>query len=154
MKRILIIVTLILAAVVVFGQTAEDQNYKLGNFNMTQVKAKSVNVGGSWTVQKNSTSKYLDIYYGATLITSIPTTVEGMRDTASFTTTATRAAVYIAGATANDIYVVAIKGNTTALDYVPVAGDLLSWRAKADSLIVNRAAGTTSGLTFSYIRFK
>jgi hypothetical protein len=70
----------------------------------------------------------------------------------SFTTTATRKAIYIAGATSSDCYVVTPKSSDGLV--LPVPGDLLSVYAKTDSLIVTRAAGTTSGLGFNYIRIK
>jgi hypothetical protein len=75
-----------------------------------------------------------------------------VRGTTTFTTTSTRKALYIAGATSSDYYVVSpISASGTTL---PVAGDLLAVYAKTDSLIVCRAAGTTSGLGFNYIRIK
>ena len=74
MKRLIISFIFILAGIVAFGQTADDQNYKLGNFKDTQVKAKTVNIGGSWTVSKNSTLKGLDWYYGNTPTFKMSTT--------------------------------------------------------------------------------
>lgn len=74
MKRFLITLSIILSSVILFAQTADDQNYKLGNFKDTQVKAKSVNVGGSWTVKKNSTTMGLDWYYGNTVTHKMTTT--------------------------------------------------------------------------------
>jgi hypothetical protein len=75
-----------------------------------------------------------------------------VRGSDAFSTTATRRAVYIAGATSSDYYVATPKSSDGLV--LPVAGDLLSVYAKTDSLIVTRAAGTTSGLGFNYIRIK
>jgi len=74
-------------------------------------------------------------------------------DTSAFTTTGTRKAIYIAGALSTDVYTVSHR-NATGSDTLPVADDQLSYYAKADSLIVLRQAGTTSGQKFSYIRIK
>ena len=73
----------------VFSQTSDDPNYKLGNFKNSQIKAASVNVGGSWTIKKNSTTKDLELYYGLTKIATLGTTgtLEGttaLRDTLYF----------------------------------------------------------------------
>jgi hypothetical protein len=69
----------------------------------------------------------------------------------AFNTTATRKAIYVSGIDSiHDVYSItpiATNGST-----LPVAGDLCSYYIKTDSLIVMRAAGTTSGLAFSYIR--
>jgi hypothetical protein len=70
-------------------------------------------------------------------------------DTSVFTTTALQKAVYIAGTLQGDIFVVTPRYLSGA---TPVAGDLLSYWAKPDSLIVTRAVGTTSGLKFSWMR--
>lgn len=113
MKRLIFILTLILASVFVFGQTANDQNYKLGNFKDSQVKAKSVNIGGSWTVQKNSTSKALDFYYGATKVYAVSTTGEVTLKAISGTTTPTTSTL-----TANTI---ALWKNTTSGEVYLVA---------------------------------
>jgi len=74
-----------------------------------------------------------------------------LTDTSSFSTTETRKAVAISGAVASDKYTVSIR-NANGDDTLPV--EYLSYYAKADSLIVLRNAGTTSGLKFSYIRIK
>lgn len=74
-------------------------------------------------------------------------------DTSAFVTTATRAAVFISGALSTDKYYVSHR-NLTGTETLPVAGDQLSYYAKADSLIVLRAAGTTSGQKFSYLRLR
>jgi hypothetical protein len=72
--------------------------------------------------------------------------------TSTFSTTNLRAALYIPGTTASDIYVatpISASGTTT-----PVAGDQLAVYSKTDSLIVQRAAGTTSGLGFNWMRMR
>ena len=61
MKRFLILLFMLIA-VAGYSQR-EGENYKLGNFYKSGVKARSVIVGGSWTIKKNSTSTALDIYY-------------------------------------------------------------------------------------------
>lgn len=74
------------------------------------------------------------------------------RGSGAFTTTLTRAAVYIKGALATDYYIV---GGIATDQYTrPVAGDFMNCFAKLDSLIVMRQAGTTSGLRFTYFRMK
>jgi len=93
MKRFLITVTFLLLTVLIFGQDKDDQNYKLGNFKDTQVKAKTINIGGSWTAQKNSTTFALDFYYGATKVYSVSTTGEIALRTISGTTTPTTSTV-------------------------------------------------------------
>ncbi len=69
-----------------------------------------------------------------------------LRGTNSFTTTATSDTVVISGVSASSIFVVSIS------DATPIADDLLSWTATTDSLFVHRVAGTTAGLSYSYIR--
>ena len=75
-----------------------------------------------------------------------------VRNSSTFSTTATRAAIYIAGAASTDVYVV--SPNAVDAFTLPVAGDLCNGFAKTDSLVVQRAVGTTSNLGFSYIRIK
>ena len=73
-------------------------------------------------------------------------------DTAAFTTTATRMAIYIPGCRDNQIWdATPRKPHATLL---PVAGDFIAVAPKWDSLVVKRAAGTTSGLKFNYWRVK
>jgi hypothetical protein len=73
-------------------------------------------------------------------------------DTAAFTTTATRMAIYIPGCRENQIWdATPRKPHATLL---PVAGDFLAASPKWDSLIVKRAVGTTSGLKINYFRIK
>jgi len=73
------------------------------------------------------------------------------RDTASFTTSATRVAVYIAGATGADYYVATPRSQT---DVLPTANDILLCQPKTDSLVVTRLTSGTSGLRFAFIRMK
>jgi hypothetical protein len=74
------------------------------------------------------------------------------RGVTQFTTSLTRKAIFISGVTASDIFVVSPWADDSHTR--PVAGDALNWYAVTDSLIVMRAAGTTSALHISYIRFK
>jgi len=74
------------------------------------------------------------------------------RGSSTFSTTDTRKAIYIAGATSSDYYIV--RGIATDSHTRPVAGDLLNCIAVTDSLIVMRQAGTTSGQGFTYFRIK
>jgi hypothetical protein len=67
-------------------------------------------------------------------------------DTGSFSTAAVRAALYEPGALNASYWVATIRNQSEVL---PVAGDLLSVYVKKDSVIVNRVAGTTSGLKFT-----
>jgi hypothetical protein len=60
--------------------------------------------------------------------------------------------VLIAGAASTDIYTV--PPIAPAYNTQPVAGDLLNWFAITGGLIVNRAAGTTANLGYSYVRIK
>ena len=75
-------------------------------------------------------------------------TILGLNGTDAFATTDVADTLVMAGGTTNSIYMVSVK------DVSPVAADLLSWQAKTDTLIVHRAAGTTSGLTYSWMRLK
>jgi len=72
-------------------------------------------------------------------------------DTASFTTTATRLAVYLAGTTGASIFSVNIRGQA---DVLPVADDIVRYQPVTDSLVVTRAVGTTSGLQISWTKLK
>jgi hypothetical protein len=72
-------------------------------------------------------------------------------DTASFTTSATRLAVYVVGTTGTSIFSVNIRGQA---DVLPVADDLCRYQPKTDSLVVTRVAGTTSGLQISWTKLK
>ena len=73
-------------------------------------------------------------------------------DTSSFTTTATRKAIYLKGVLTSDKFGATPRdvdaGNGS--ESLPVAGDLLKVVVKTDSIIILRAAGTTSGLKFEY----
>lgn len=75
-----------------------------------------------------------------------------MRGSATFTTTGTRVAVYIPGCATTDYCFVQITA-TGGTDR-PVVGDVCSVYPKTDSLIVQRQAGTTSGLAFDWFRIK
>lgn len=76
--------------------------------------------------------------------------VGGNAGSASFSTTDTRLAIYVPGATSGDIFVVSPSG----ADAAPSANDVLRCYAKTDSVVVNRLASGTSGLTVNYIRVK
>ena len=71
--------------------------------------------------------------------------------TSAFVTTATSATIVFgagAGVTTSSVFMVVPNDGT------PVADDLLSWTATANTLNVFRPAGTTSGLSFSYWRVR
>ena len=89
---------------------------------------------------------------GATTVTGGLVGTSITRGSGAFTTTSTRCAVAITGATSTDYYIV--RGIASDQYTRPVAGDLLNCFAKTDSLIVMRAAGTTSGQGFTYFRIK
>lgn len=74
------------------------------------------------------------------------------RGTAAFTSAEVVKSVFVTGATSADLcYVTPLApASTTA----PVAGDFCNCIFKTDSLIVLRAAGTTSGLGFNWLRIK
>ena len=72
--------------------------------------------------------------------------------TSAFSTTLTRVAISIPGATASDIY--AVSAVSADAFTRPGAGEQLNYFAKTDSLVVMRQTGTTSGLGVSYIRIK
>lgn len=74
-----------------------------------------------------------------------------LSDTSAFSAALLQVGIYIPGATSTDKYVATPRTLDVTL---PVAGDLLACFAKTDSLVVLRAAGTTSGLKFSYIRMR
>jgi hypothetical protein len=71
-------------------------------------------------------------------------------DTAAFTTTGTRLAVFAAGALTTDKCFVTPR-QLAATNAIPAAGDLLMGAMKADSLIVTRPASGTSGLKINYM---
>lgn len=70
----------------------------------------------------------------------------------AFVTSATKVSLYLPGTTATSVFVCDPLMATSATR--PAAGDLLGWYARTDSLVITRAAGTTSGLTFSFQRIK
>jgi len=67
---------------------------------------------------------------------------------AAFTTTDTEDTVLIAGIGPSDVFVIAIN------DASPVDDDLISWTVNTDTLFIWRETGTTSALSYSYIRIK
>ena len=75
MKKLTFLLLFTFLVTSVFSQTYDDPNYKLGNFKNSQIKAASVNVGGSWTIKKNYTTKDLELYYGLTQVAT-PGTAE------------------------------------------------------------------------------
>lgn len=78
-----------------------------------------------------------------------------IRDSVAFTTTATRVAKAVVGATAASVYVVTPKAKASSGSTGrPVAGDVCNAYAKADSVVFMRQAGTTSGLVVYFIRIK
>lgn len=150
------------------AQNAAASAMMVDSTQIAMVAPKATFTNGSTTVQIllsdggygwMGTATNQPLYLGANNSGKLTIAVDGsytanafVRGTASFTTTGVRAAVYIAGAQGTDFYVatpIAASGTT-----LPVAGDLLAVYAKTDSLIVCRAAGTTSGLSFNWIRLK
>jgi hypothetical protein len=75
-----------------------------------------------------------------------------IRGSGAFSAALTRVAVYLAGATSSDYYIV--RGIAADQYTRPVAADFMNCFAKTDSLIVMRAAGTTANLGFTYFRIK
>ena len=124
------------------------------NTNKFAVTASSGNtaIAGTLAVTGASTLTGAVGITGATTVTGGLIGTSATRGSSTFTTTATRKAVYIAGAADTDVYIV--RGVAADSHTRPVAGDLLNCFAVADSLIVMRAAGTTSGQGFSYFRIK
>lgn len=162
MKKLSFILLFTFLIVNVFSQTSDDPNYKLGNFKNSQIKAASVNVGDSWTIKKNSTTKDLELYYGLTKIATLGTTgtLEGttaLRDTLYFGTNANGnrnkyIRVKIPGVTAGDIFVVTpLMANGKA---IPGTAEFLGYYCTTDSLIISRNTASTSGLGVSYVRIK
>ena len=155
-KAILILTSILCLSLMAAGQ----ENYKLGDFNKTQVKVKELNLGGSWTTKKSNTTFSYDLYYGLNKLLSVSTigAISGtvyVRDSVSFTTSETRVAKYIAGATSADVYVVTPQAPASSgSGGRPVAGDLTNAFPKTDSVVFMRAAGTTSGLTVYFLRIK
>jgi len=118
------------------------------------IRADSVESSDIFTLSKAGALTVAAGLSGTTVTMTGSLDVDGdVADTSAFTTTATRAAVYIAGALSTDKYTVSHR-NASGTETLPVADDQMSYYAKADSLIVLRQAGTTSGLKFSYSRFK
>ena len=107
---------------------------------------------GNITNINTTTDTVTNLVVTSPKITGTMTGNSNVRGSGSFTTSATRVAISIPGATSSDYYLVrGIAGDDHAR---PVAGDLLNCIAKTDSLIVMRAAGTTSGQGFTYLRIK
>jgi len=148
----------------IFGGTAGDMylNYYGGNVSIGTAPAAKLHV--------QSATEQLRLGYDASNYTSFTVGATGglaiggagtnggsvsgtvlLRDTSAFTTTGLQKAIYIAGALQSDIYVLTPRYLSGA---TPVAGDLLSYWAKPDSLVVTRAVGTTNGLKFSFIRIR
>lgn len=81
-------------------------------------------------------------------------------DTSAFSTTLASKAIYIPGATLNDVYFVSKRNIAGTSTTMPADSCLLSYMAKTDSLIVLRQPpGTSAGLLpsgtkFSWIRMK
>jgi hypothetical protein len=75
-------------------------------------------------------------------------------DTSAFTTTATIKAIYIAGATAADTYVLTLRRIQEVSTVAMTDSTKLSYMAKTDSLIVYRPNGNVSGTKFSWFRIK
>lgn len=158
MKKYVILFIAMFTAILV----ANAQNYKEGDFNNKQVKAQSIKVGNGWTIEQDYADlNDLDIKFNGILIAELEAngTITGttayFRGIGTFTTTTTRTAIYLPGCLATDYYVATpIAPAASGSGSRPVAGDLISVYPKADSLIFMRAAGTTSGGTFIYIRIK
>lgn len=180
MKKFIAILILMLAFTVTFAQ----YNYKEGDFTGKQIKGKTVKLDNEWIVGKSSadvlefkfqntlvgqltsagaltvtglTNSGTSTFTGATTLGAVTmsSTVTGnvlFRDTAAFVTSATRRAKYIAGASATDFYVATVRGTNGSTR--PVAGDVVSVVAKADSVILERQTGTTSGAIYNIIRIK
>jgi len=70
MKKFFITLIAVLIAAVAFAQ----ENYKLGDFYLTQVKAKSLKLGNNWELKKSSTNAGLEFYYGTTKAAAFSTT--------------------------------------------------------------------------------
>jgi len=111
----------------------------------------STALGANAKVTKSNQMVLGDSYVTETVVRGIVSASTSFRDTAAFSTTATRLAIYYPGTTGIDNYQVSIRGDSDAL---PVAGDLLRAWAKTDSLVVTRAAGTTSGLKINILHTK
>lgn len=144
--------------------------YGSGSNNLTigNSTANSIILDGSGNVILGSTSGTIygtgandlgryDNYFDSTFVTNLTVsgTLDGggyIADTSAFSGSNTRAAVYIQGATQSDKYSVDIR--LVNSDDATTPTETLFYYAKADSLIVRRSAGTTSGLKFSYIRIK
>lgn len=79
-----------------------------------------------------------------------------MRDSAAFTTTGTRVALYIPGVTKTDFYYTQLRGvaGSGTVYAAAVAADMIVTYAKTDSVIFVRAASGTSGQKFNYFRMK
>ena len=130
-----------------------DINY--GMFIQSQVNG---NFGDSYSIYQEGASQNVfqagHNYFSGTL--DVTGDIDGtarIADTSAFSGSATRKAVYISGVTTQDKFVVSERG-LAGDEVLPVADNLLKAVAKADSLIVLRAAGTTTNLKFTYIRVR
>jgi hypothetical protein len=130
-----------------FAASADSRNWQIAT-NYTSFG--DLQVLRSTTASGNPTTAALtfDKAGAATFASSVAGST-ALRDTSSFTTTATRKAVYVSGLTSTANVSVSHR-NLTGSDTLPVADDQLSYYVKVDSLIVLRQAGTTSGQKFSF----
>jgi hypothetical protein len=153
--------------------TAGTGNYSIYSLGGTGYHAGSFGFGTipSAKIHALSTTEQLRLGYDASNYTSFTVGATGglaiggagtnggsitgntlLRDTSAFTTTGTRVAIYIAGATSTDQYQVTARHSG---DSLPAEhGDDLAYWAKTDSVIVTRPAGGTSGLKFGWLRIR
>lgn len=64
MKKFIVFVIAMLFIATAFGQ----ENYKLGDFNKSEVKAKSLRLSNGWIFDKTSTTNTLNVKYGTTTV--------------------------------------------------------------------------------------
>jgi hypothetical protein len=122
MKKILLTLAIVAFGLMALGQDSE--NYKLGNFYKSQVKAKTIKLGNDWTVQKNATTNALEFNVGSTNLGSLSTA--GAWTTVS-TVAPTLYATTIYGTTvaANGIFADSVNDlhwSTTILDSADIEG--------------------------------
>jgi len=147
MKKIFLLSLFSLFSIVILGQRVIHDDLQVtgsavvsGTLSTTTITSTGITVEGTATVTTVSIT-------GGTI-----TGTAAMRGNASFTTSATRVAVYIPGTTSNDYFMIQPVAGTASTR--PVADDFCTSFPKADSLVVQRAVGTTSGLSFDWIRIK
>lgn len=124
----------------------------------TSITAGTAVIAGTYVTAGTSVVATTHVTAGTTLTVGTDFIgVKGMLwDTASFSGNATRLALPVTGGLVTNKYFVQsrVAYATPTAEVLPVAADLCVGVAKADSVIILRAAGTTADLKVQYLRIK